>query len=535
MEATLQIVRNDPDAAILLAAPSNTAADTLALRLAGHFGPSEVVRLNDPARTFAEVPERLLLFCCIEDQKEGEEDGAAAFGLPSWKKLMAMRVVVMATHDIPLLHRTRGASNIDLGRLHNGVASVFKQNGVMPRLKNHWTHLIIDEAGQATEADLSSALLCVVPSPFTDKSLPAPTVVLCGDCNQLGAHIQSNAARNGGLDISLLERLSERSVYRDELKRLRKQGREALMAGNFGPGVDGILRNTSDDRRTATAAHLVRNYRARNAALLHVVSNLFYDDALLPCGPLSTLPTSSWSLLPNKNCPLLFDNVEGNDAWVDEGASFYNDMEIARVVELIESLTGRSPSPDALAPTSNGNQKEKGIVNAKDIAVITPYREQVWRIRLALRKRGLAAVNVGHVEVFQGAEHLVTILSTVRTSARFLRVDAARSMGLLFERKRLCVAISRAKELLIVVGNATLLMRDPYWRSLLEHAVRTSTFRGQLPDKLAKASSPNEVNEGGQISALEYAARTNEMSSIATSDTALLAGRMAASTLLEDD
>ena len=66
------------------------------------------------------------------------------------------------------------------------------------------------------------------------------------------------------------------------------------------------------------------------------------------------------------------------------------------------------------------------------------FFRQVWRIRIALRAAhaSLAGVSVGNVEVVQGAEHSVTIISTVRARAQFLEADAKRSMGLIHERKR---------------------------------------------------------------------------------------------------
>ena len=35
----------------------------------------------------------------------------------------------------------------------------------------------------------------------------------------------------------------------------------------------------------------------------------------------------------------------------------------------------------------------------KEIAVITPWREQVWRLRATLRKQMLGGIDVGNVEV----------------------------------------------------------------------------------------------------------------------------------------
>ena len=82
------------------------------------------------------------------------------------------------------------------------------------------------------------------------------------------------------------------------------------------------------------------------------------------------------------------------------------------------------------------------------------------------------------------------IISCVRSSARFLEEDYAKGFGLVSERKRyvfsqtagsvranrLCVrmnvSITRAKELLVIIGNGELLKRDPYWKSLLQFAIR---------------------------------------------------------------
>lgn len=64
VEAVLQILRIQPEACILLCAPSNPATDTLALRLREKFKPNEMLRLNDHHRTFAEVPNMIMQYCC---------------------------------------------------------------------------------------------------------------------------------------------------------------------------------------------------------------------------------------------------------------------------------------------------------------------------------------------------------------------------------------------------------------------------------------------------------------------------------------
>lgn len=75
-------------------------------------------------------------------------------------------------------------------------------------------------------------------------------------------------------------------------------------------------------------------------------------------------------------------------------------------------------------------------VEQKQIAVITPWREQVWRTRTRLRAEGLHGVDVGNVEAYQGGEFRVTILSCVRSNKRFLEEDRRTNMGLYNEPRR---------------------------------------------------------------------------------------------------
>jgi len=65
---------------------------------------------------------------------------------------------------------------------------------------------------------------------------------------------------------------------------------------------------------------------------------------------------------------------------VEEGSSFYNPSEINLVVQYIQDLV------------KDGEERGHGKVRAKEISVISPFREQVWRIRLRLRKLGLGDV-----------------------------------------------------------------------------------------------------------------------------------------------
>ena len=92
-----------------------------------------------------------------------------------------------------------------------------------------------------------------------------------------------------------------------------------------------------------------------------------------------------------------------------------------------------------------------------DIGIITPYAAQVRLIQDMLIQRGLVqrprlnqesshndGIIIGSVERFQGNERRVIILSTVRSKGE--------GMGFLEDYQRFNVAITRAKELLLVIG-----------------------------------------------------------------------------------
>lgn len=94
---------------------------------------------------------------------------------------------------------------------------------------------------------------------------------------------------------------------------------------------------------------------------------------------------------------------------------------------------------------------------------------------------------VGSVEEFQGQERKVIILSTVRTAPDKVKEDISHALGFVSARERLNVAITRARSLLIIIGNAQLLYQDVYWRSVLDHChLRNSCVNLKLEKKLTK-------------------------------------------------
>jgi len=297
----------------------------------------------------------------------------------------------------------------------------------------HFTFVFIDEAGQATEPETVIALAGLL-AQHTPVKLGAQ-VVMAGDPWQLGPVVASRLASQSGLDTSLLERLMNLDLY--------SKGR----AGYEGRCI----------------TKLVRNFRS-HPALLTLPSKLFYSGELLPCADPkivnSCLSFQGLTEATRGSFPFLFHGVVASDMREGKSPSFFNPSEAVVVLGYIAALI------------------EQGMLPA-NIGVIAPYKKQVLKIRdrLALKPWG-DDVKVGTTEEFQGQERLAIILSTVRSSPNYLNTDDQSSVGFLANPKRFNVAITRAKALLVVVGNPTVLCKNQEWSRLVAMAVEKGAYTG---------------------------------------------------------
>uniref|UniRef100_A0A7N6FF99 RNA helicase n=1 Tax=Anabas testudineus TaxID=64144 RepID=A0A7N6FF99_ANATE len=293
----------------------------------------------------------------------------------------------------------------------------------------HFTHVFVDEAGHAVETE------CLVPLAGL-LNAESGQVVLAGDPKQLGPILRSPFALKYGMGVSLLERMMNGfSLYQKD---------------------EGVFNN-----RYVTK--LLRNYRS-HPAILKIPNELFYDGELQVCAD-EILRNSycRWEHLPQKaysrgDFPVIFHGVTGVDAREASSPSFFNIAEIEVLIDYVRKLLQA--------------QGKKGLatISPKDIGIIAPYRKQVQKIRKALEKVGkefkfkdMNKLKVGSVEEFQGQERRVIIVSTVRSSPNYLEIDKQFSLGFVKNEKRFNVAVTRAKALLIVVGNPRVLNADPTW------------------------------------------------------------------------
>lgn len=148
------------------------------------------------------------------------------------------------------------------------------------------------------------------------------------------------------------------------------------------------------------------------------------------------------------------------------------------------------------------NGYENGAcVSQTDIGVVSPYKLQCKEITRVCRQNNFQHITIGTAEIFQGQEKPVMIVSTVRTDGKLGFVSDPRVrfskflFPIIFESissfffffQRFNVVITRAKCLLIVIGDPHTLCLDTHWRALIEYCVQNNALiqgetHFELPD-----------------------------------------------------
>ena len=345
------------------------------------------------------------------------------YNVPALEKLLKFKVVVSTCCSSAIL------------------ASVGVPNG-------HFTHVFLDEAGQALEPE------AVIP--LNSFEHPESTrFILAGDHKQLGPIIHSGVAKKLGLGISLLERLMayckwSSPTYRYSTFKQHNPNRSSrdFELYNSGTGLYSIK--------------LLNNYRS-HPDILQVPNELFYQSELEPCADKLVINRFlNWEGLKNKKSPILFIHTVGKDMREGNSPSFFNITEVQQTMQVVESLRS--------LPGVSGDM----------IGVIAPYNKQCETLRKNLKKYGVTSV--GNVETFQGQERDVIIISTVRSNPDFLAHDSRFNLGFVGDPKRFNVSVTRAKGLCIVIGNGEILCRDRSWQAWIRYAHSMNAVRGSTKD-----------------------------------------------------
>lgn len=268
--------------------------------------------------------------------------------------------------------------------------------------------VVIDEAGMVD-----------LPTAFHLASRATKRLVLAGDFRQLPAVVSGDNDRRATAQ--------ERELVRQWV------ARDAFHAAGI-VGTNGVARH---DQRLV---RLDTQYRMR-PGICEVVNAVAYPDSPLQTGrdDTSTVPPS-----PMLDAPLVL--LDTSDCAVEGSSAYRNEVHAALVRELVRFL-----QHDDVLPARRADDAAPG----KTLAVIAPYRDQVRLLDGQLRERfgefyeGL----VDTVHRFQGSQRPVVVVDTV--------TGASSQLGIFFESnglqsstcRLLNVALSRARDHLVVVAN----------------------------------------------------------------------------------
>lgn len=415
VEAIKQVVTCIKDSHVLACAPSNSASDLLCQRLLKHLDKGSIYRINAISRDYRQVPEEIKPCCNWDDAQQ-------CHVYPSKEKLRHYRVIITTL--------------VTAGRL---VTARFPDG--------HFSHVFVDESGHAVEPECLVAIAGILTPMDRETNANGGQLVLAGDPKQLGPVLRSPLAIDHGLEVSLLERLMmHNSLY--------QKGAES-----YNPQF---------------VTKLLRNYRS-HAALLEIPNQQFYDGELQECADhLISYSYCTWEELPTQGFPIIFHGVSGEDQREGNSPSFFNALEIEALVTYLKKLL------------QSQGKRGRSRISPKEIGIISPYRKQVEKIRQAITKKDRDLMNlpdikelkVGSIEEFQGQERRVLLISTVRSCTEYLSVDEDFKLGFLKNPKRFNVAITRAKALLIIVGNPAVLSKDPHWNTFLRYCIAKGGYTG---------------------------------------------------------
>lgn len=301
--------------------------------------------------------------------------------------------------------------------------------GVMPEM--FYDTVIVDEAAKSAPPDL------MIP-----MALATGRIILVGDHRQLPHMLDEEIAasiENEGFDESLLGpeslNLSMFEYLKERLEELERR--------------DGI-------RRTIT---LDKQYRT-HPDLGEMVSRFFYED--YDEGYESPLPSCYFShnLPSTGNAPCVWIEVPGLHASASRDAAYslYRKKEAEALVTWLKRWMD-SPEGNSLTfgvitfykaqlKAIFEEMDTQGMLDSKN-CILSKYA------RLKQDNQEVERLRIGTVDSFQGMEFDVVILSMVRTSGD-LKKKSAHPFGFLESPNRLCVAMSRQKKMLAIVGDSNL-------------------------------------------------------------------------------
>ena len=453
-----QILVNKPNARILVTAQSHEALKNIHETLSTAL-PDDVivVRIGNDENRFAELDATALeTLTKLRGSDALKEPSFANFRrsldgtLAEYAAEKTSRPQMISRVGDLLMH----SANVVLAGLNSMTISDFAEDS------EEFDWLIVEEAARALGPELAGAL-----------SL-APRKVLIGDHNQLPPHRVDEVARRFEPEVAMKilniaeERLDFSSEAEELLPMLRALIKDEKRFSDTIARANRLLEPfrtmvTEDEKEAELNGKSHRRIsvtlteqRRMHPIIAELVSQVFYAGKLTTAkdAVLRDVPFQVAGALPQDPIVVIdfpsLQSTDRNSAFEQrQGKSLSNPSEAREVIRALRCLEGTAKA--GTEPT---------------LAILSPYNGQVELIRQKLIKafphsgapKGFRPVRdelgfVGTVDAFQGSEADVVLLSLVRNNSKV----GGGGLGFLRDRRRMNVAISRAKHKLVIVTSLT--------------------------------------------------------------------------------
>ena len=195
------------------------------------------------------------------------------------------------------------------------------------------------------------------------------------------------------------------------------------------------------------AVHLLNTQYRMHPAISEFPSTTFYDGRLINGILPSDRQVPKGFCFPKKDKPVVFVSMPD---WCSErtrGSSKLNEHEASEATNIVKDLL------------------QVNDVTLQQIGLVTPYKEQVMKLKEKFRGLAMNDIAVRTVDGFQGQERYVIVFSAVSCNEH-------RFTGFLDDPRRLNVLLTRAaaRRALIIVRNSTTLRESECWCKWLDWA-----------------------------------------------------------------
>ncbi|KAJ4474239.1 hypothetical protein J3R30DRAFT_649522 [Lentinula aciculospora] len=362
-------------------------------------------------------------------------------------------------NDVKDENRRRLLTTVDLiGCTTNGAAKLTSLlTTVAPKV------VVVEEAGQVLEAHILASLV------------PSVQHLICiGDPQQLRPNIANynlsmDSERGKELykfDRSLMERLADAGLPMSQINVQRR------MRPTISAHIRTILYPNLEDHMQVTRYPPVQGMQQDVFFLSHM----------------------------NK------ESGGGDEASVSKSNPFEVSMIVELVMYFLKQENYSAPGDIAVLCAYLGQlQKVKAALKNLKVAVTLDERDEEQLIRQGMEDEGTIEqvavsrhIRLGTVDIFQGEEAKIVIVSLVRNSGSF--EGAGAPIGFLKSVNRINVALSRAKHGLYVMGNASNLRQNETWRTIIDEMEQTGQIGFGFPIICPRhPEQQNIITEPGQL------------------------------------